>query len=104
MDYPELREILSTEEEIEAILGKPAPRIVAKTINALDEICLSYIARAPFVIVASCDAAGRMDVSPKGDPAGSCRCLIGTQSLSRSGPAIGARIPFGMCCKIPGSA
>ena len=75
MDYPELREILSTEEEIEAILGKPAPRIVAKTINALDEICLSYIARAPFVIVASCDAAGRMDVSPKGDPAGFVQVL-----------------------------
>ncbi len=75
MDYPELREILSTEEEIESILGKPAPRIVAKTINTLDEICLSYIARAPFVIVASCDAAGRMDVSPKGDPPGFVQVL-----------------------------
>jgi PPOX class probable FMN-dependent enzyme len=70
MEKPELREILTTEVEIEAILGKPAPRIVAKTINALDDICLAYIARSPFVMVASCDAAGRMDVSPKGDPAG----------------------------------
>lgn len=69
-DYPALRDILTTETEIEAILGKPAPRIVAKTISTLDSICLAYIARSPFVIVASCDAAGRMDVSPKGDPAG----------------------------------
>jgi PPOX class probable FMN-dependent enzyme len=70
MGNPELREILTTETEIEAVLGKPAPRIVAKTISVLDDICLAYIARSPFVVVASCDAAGRMDVSPKGDPAG----------------------------------
>jgi PPOX class probable FMN-dependent enzyme len=31
---------------------------------------LAFIARSPFVIVASCDAAGRVDTSPKGDPAG----------------------------------
>jgi hypothetical protein len=39
MGNPELREILTTEAEIEVILGKPAPRIIAKTINALDDIC-----------------------------------------------------------------
>src|SRR3954454_4048017 len=70
LENPELREILTTEAEIEAVLGKPAPRIIAKTINRLDDICLAYIGRSPFVIVASCGAAGRMDVSPKGDPAG----------------------------------
>jgi len=68
--HPELCEILTTEDEIEAILGKPAPRMLAKTIDTLDDICLAFIARSPFVIVASHDAAGRVDVSPKGDPAG----------------------------------
>jgi PPOX class probable FMN-dependent enzyme len=70
MGNPELREILTTDADIETVIGKPAPRIVAKTINTLDDICLAYVARSPFVIVASCDAAGRVDVSPKGDPAG----------------------------------
>ena len=68
--HPELREIVTTEVEIEAIVGKPAPRIVAKVISALDDICLGYIARSPFVIIASSDATGRVDVSPRGDPAG----------------------------------
>lgn len=68
--YPELREILTTGDEVEAILGKANPRAVGKVINRLDDICIAFIARSPLVIVASCDAAGRMDVSPKGDPAG----------------------------------
>jgi PPOX class probable FMN-dependent enzyme len=68
--HPELREILATEEEIEAILGKPNSRMLTKVIDTLDDICLAFIARSPFVIVASCDAAGHVDVSPKGDPAG----------------------------------
>ncbi len=65
-----LREILTTEEEIEAILGKPAPRALTKVVDSLDDICLAFIARSPFILVASSDAAGRVDVSPKGDPAG----------------------------------
>jgi uncharacterized protein len=70
LGHPELREILATEEEIEAILGKPAPRMLSKVIDTLDDICLAFIARSPFIIVASRDAAGHVDVSPKGDPAG----------------------------------
>ena len=35
LGHPELREILATEEEIEAILGKPAPRMLAKVIDTL---------------------------------------------------------------------
>jgi hypothetical protein len=31
--HPELREILESEEEIEAILGKPAPRMITKVID-----------------------------------------------------------------------
>jgi uncharacterized protein len=65
-----LLEILTTEEEIEAILGKPAPRALAKVVDSLDDICLAFIARSPFILVASSDSVGRVDVSPKGDPAG----------------------------------
>ena len=44
--------------------------MLTKVIDTLDDICLAFIARSPFVIVASYDAAGRVDTSPKGDPAG----------------------------------
>lgn len=69
-DDPPLREFIATEEGLEAVLGQPGPRVLAKVVNTLDDICLAFIARSPFVIVASHDAEGRVDVSPKGDPAG----------------------------------
>jgi PPOX class probable FMN-dependent enzyme len=65
--YPPLLEILSSEDEIEAAIGKPGPRMLAKVVNALDDICRAFIARSPFVVVASSDSEGRFDVSPKGD-------------------------------------
>ena len=73
----EFHEFLGTEEELEAVLGKPNPRVLAKVIDSLDDICCAFIARSPFVLVASCDAAGRMDVSPKGDPPGFVHVLDG---------------------------
>ena len=66
----DLLEILTTKEEVEAVLGKPTPRVLAKVVDALDDIRLAFIARTPFVLVASSDAAGHVDISPKGDPAG----------------------------------
>jgi uncharacterized protein len=66
----ELREIVTTEDEIEAFLGRPSSKVLAKVIDTLDDICLAFIARSPFVVIASYDALGRVDVSPKGDPPG----------------------------------
>ena len=67
MGYPDLLEVLTTDDEIEAALGKPNSRVRAKVLDTLDDICLAFIARTPFVVVASYDSAGRVDVSPKGD-------------------------------------
>jgi uncharacterized protein len=69
-DYPAILETLSTVAEIENAIGKPGQKVLAKVLNALDDICRSFIARSPFIVVASCDAAGNLDVSPKGDPPG----------------------------------
>ena len=74
-DYPALSEFITTKEGLEGVLGRPGPRVLAKVMNALDDICLAFIARSPFVIVASHDAEGRVDVSPKGDPAGFAHVL-----------------------------
>jgi hypothetical protein len=48
--HPELRQIVTAAEEFEAIMGESARHMVAKVISALDDICLGYIARSPFVI------------------------------------------------------
>jgi uncharacterized protein len=68
--HPAILEVLSTEAEIEEVLGRPSSKVLAKVVNSLDDICRAFIARSPFVVVASCDSTGHLDVSPKGDPPG----------------------------------
>lgn len=70
-----LAEIIATEQGLEEVLGKPGPRVLAKVVDHLDDICLAFIARSPFVMVASHDAEGRTDLSPKGDPPGFVHAL-----------------------------
>jgi uncharacterized protein len=73
-DNPALSEFITTKEGLESVLGRPGPRVLAKVVNALDDMCRAFITRSPFVIVASHDSEGCVDVSPKGDPAGFATC------------------------------
>ena len=68
-------EVVTTEAEIRDVIGHPSPRVRTKVAGMLDDHCRAFIARCPFLMVASCDASGNMDVSPKGDPAGFVRVL-----------------------------
>jgi PPOX class probable FMN-dependent enzyme len=68
-------DIIRSERELRAVVGEPMPRSVQKEISYLDRNCLAFIAKSPFVLVASGDAQGRLDVSPKGDPAGFVQVL-----------------------------
>ena len=38
LQHPPILEILSTEDEIEAVLGKPSSRVIAKVVDTLDDI------------------------------------------------------------------
>jgi PPOX class probable FMN-dependent enzyme len=68
--------VVRSEAELRELMGDPvAPPVVEKTLSSLDRHCLSYIARSPFVLIASSDAEGRMDISPKGDAPGFVRVL-----------------------------
>jgi PPOX class probable FMN-dependent enzyme len=71
----EFKQVISDPGTLRKVLGKPHGVVVQKTLSALDDHCRKFIARCPFVLVASSDAAGRFDVSPKGDPAGFVRVL-----------------------------
>jgi len=51
------------------------PSQVNKVIDHVDRHCRAWIEKTTFVSIASCDAQGRMDVSPKGDPAGFIKVL-----------------------------
>lgn len=61
---------ITGETELRALYGEIHPRAKKKIIDRLDEHCLAFIAASPFVLVATSDGR-RLDVSPRGDPAGS---------------------------------
>ena len=64
------RNLVTTEAELRTLMGTPSSGAVAKDIGVLDAHCRAFIARSPFVLVATAGADGRCDVSPKGDAPG----------------------------------
>jgi PPOX class probable FMN-dependent enzyme len=72
---PKFSEVVTTEAEIRAVLGDPSPHVLTKATAVFDDRCRAFIARCPFLLIASSDADGNMDISPKGDPAGFVRVL-----------------------------
>jgi PPOX class probable FMN-dependent enzyme len=62
--------IVEDEAELRTIIRPPGELVVRKQLSALDAHCRAFIAAAPFVLVATADAAGRCDVSPRGDAPG----------------------------------
>jgi PPOX class probable FMN-dependent enzyme len=61
---------ISTVAELEALVGTPLPAAAHKVRPELGPIDRAWLAHSPFCLVATSDADGRCDVSPKGDPAG----------------------------------
>ena len=64
------KQVARSETELRAVLGQPSERVLTKVRATLDDRARAYIDACPFVLVASCDAEGRMDISPKGDEPG----------------------------------
>lgn len=54
----------------ERVGGEPHPIVPAKVGDTLDDKAKAFIALSPFVLISTGDAAGRQDVSPKGDAPG----------------------------------
>lgn len=72
--YP-FKEVIHNEDELRAVIGRPGKVVLEKAIDVIDEYCQAYIAKSPFILIASSDAQGNADISPKGDPAGFVRVL-----------------------------
>ncbi|MDI4666657.1 pyridoxamine 5'-phosphate oxidase family protein [Xanthobacter autotrophicus] len=58
------------EGALRTLYGMPAGRSVDKVIDRLDPHCRRFIALSPFVLIATADAQGAADVSPRGDAPG----------------------------------
>ena len=61
---------IASEDELTALLGEPMKRVAEKVRPTLHEIDRAWLAESPLCLVATSDAEGRCDVSPKGDPRG----------------------------------
>jgi PPOX class probable FMN-dependent enzyme len=64
-------EAVLTAGELRELLGYPSGRAVTKERTKLHDIDRKWLAASPFCVLATSDAQGNCDASPKGDPAGS---------------------------------
>jgi len=63
-------EEITSAAELRDLLGTPSGRAVTKERTRLHEVDREWLAISPFCIIATSDAEGNCDASPKGDPAG----------------------------------
>lgn len=67
--------VVKSLEELRENVGEPSELARKKQIAALDAHCRAFIAQSPFVLLATANAAGQCDVSPKGDAPGFVQVL-----------------------------
>lgn len=67
--------ILRSQEELKSFYGEPHEHSVLKVNDFLDDNSRAFIEAAPFAVLATSDAEGNLDCSPRGDYAGFVRVL-----------------------------
>ena len=93
-DAPGKQERVASAEELRRIVGEPHPLTAHKLLPRLDPAARDFIARSPLALLATLDAAGRPDVSPRGDEPGFVRVLDEATLLIPERP--GNRLAFGL--------
>jgi uncharacterized protein len=66
---------VETEAALRELTGEPTEIVCAKVAERLNALTRRFIELSPFVCVATSDAEGTCDVSPRGDPPGFVRIL-----------------------------
>lgn len=65
-----MRREVTSADELRAIVGQPTAAVAKKVTDRLSEAQQGWLKQSPLGFVATTDAQGRVDVSPKGDPPG----------------------------------
>lgn len=71
--FEENKFVLRSTKELEKLYGEPNQRSILKVKDYLDEHSRAFIKAAPFIVLATSDADGNLDCSPRGDAAGFVR-------------------------------
>ena len=66
---------IETEAQLRELLGEPQAVVVSKISDRLHPTTRCFVELSPFVCLATTDAGGQCDVSPRGDPPGFVRIL-----------------------------
>jgi PPOX class probable FMN-dependent enzyme len=100
-----MMDVVEDLEELREIYGPPNERSVKKQLSRFDKHCRAFIARSPFLVIASSDA------SPKGDAPGFVQVLddetllipdrLGNNRVDTIGNLL-ARPGLGLICFVPG--
>jgi uncharacterized protein len=64
---------ITTEAELEALVGEPMEFVRMKVRDRLDDAMRTFIEHSPLAFISTIDEHGHVDVSPKGDPPGFVR-------------------------------
>jgi uncharacterized protein len=67
--------VITDEAALRALIGEPTALVASKVTDRLTPATRPFVERAPFVVLATADASGGCDASPRGDPAGFVRIL-----------------------------
>lgn len=70
--------LVADEAELRGLIAPPGELVLRKQLERLDDHCRAFIGASPFVLVATADAGGRCDVSPRGDAPGFVQVYDGT--------------------------
>ena len=62
-------------EALRSLYREPSERSLRKQLDRLDEHCRRFVALSPFLVIASTDADGRVDASPRGGDPGFVKIL-----------------------------
>lgn len=68
-------ETIATEDALRAVIGEPTELVCSKIAPRLNALTRQLIERSPFLLLATSDSEGNIDVSPRGDPTGFVRIL-----------------------------
>lgn len=73
---------VTSEEQLRGIVGHPVEMVVNKVRASLSPAHMEWLTATPMIFLATSDAHGRVDVSPKGDPAGMVVHIIDEHTIA----------------------
>jgi PPOX class probable FMN-dependent enzyme len=74
-------DVAESEDEVRNLYAVPSDLSLRKSLSQLDEHCRNFIARSPFLCLATSHGGGSADISPRGDAPGFVRVLDSTTLL-----------------------